>query len=55
MSNIEFFINRDRDGYTIKDGEGEILGDGFRDEHAAADMAIRFAQESDLLYSIYYC
>ncbi len=39
-------------GTTLYHGEQEI--DTFDSEFAAADMAIRFAQDSDSLYSITY-
>lgn len=46
---IEFSI--DRDGTLIDDGE---IVDRFASVTIAADMAIRFAQDQDRLYSIRY-
>jgi hypothetical protein len=51
-----FHITRIRDGYTISDGHGVALVDATYDTEAgAADTAIRFAQDQDMLpYAVYY-
>jgi len=46
---LEFFISRNGNLTS----EGELIGN-FGTEAAAADMAIRFAQDSDRLYRIFY-
>lgn len=46
---LEFFISRNGNLTS----EGELIGN-FETEAAAADMAIRFAQDSDRLYRIFY-
>jgi hypothetical protein len=49
-------ITRMRDGYAICDGHGVALGDATYDTEAeAADMAVRFAQDQDMLpNAVYY-
>lgn len=49
MTKIEFFA--DRKGNLTADGQ--FIGQ-FASQDAAADMAVRFAQDNDALYVIYY-
>ena len=49
MTTISYFITRKNDLYA----NGNLI-DRFASEDAAADMAVRFAQDNDALWSILY-
>lgn len=49
---MQFNIFRDGAGFTLTDGDTTIPG--FASEDAAADVAIRSAQDRDALYTINY-
>lgn len=54
MAKIEFFITRAGRGFQLLDGNDlPHLDEVFPSREAAADMAVRFAQESASLYAIY--
>lgn len=54
MTKIEFFITRRGRWFVLLDARDSLLLDEtFESRDAAADMAIRFAQDNDLLYAIY--
>ncbi len=49
---MHFNIYRDKATYTVTDGDSSMTG--LASEAAAADVAIRIAQDRDVLYSISY-
>ena len=55
MPKLEFFI--ERGGHHVLTGaNGELqVPARFPDEASAADAAIRFAQDQDAQYALYYC
>lgn len=54
MTKIEFFITRRGRGFVLLDIDDQLLvDDSFETREAAADMAIRFAQDAGALYAIH--
>lgn len=52
---IEFFITPAQGGYQLVNGKGAKYIDViFATKEAAADMAVRFAQDQRALYAIHY-
>lgn len=55
MTKIEFFIARRGRQFVLLDVNDQVLlHETFDSREAAADMAIRFAQDADALYAIHY-
>ena len=51
---MDFFIRRTARGWAILDIHGQMLDSGFESEAAAADFIVRFSQDHQMLYAIYY-
>lgn len=55
MHQIEFFLKSRRRGYILVDGSDRpYLPTVFPTKEAAADMAVRYAQDRAALYTIFY-